>query len=421
MSKLKNKPFPEYDQGQILKQVFNDYKDRLRVDVELSDSANLDAFGRLRASDANLAFESILKYDKQSLLWDETISGSATSTHVANESCVNMVTSTTANDEVVRQTKRYVPYFPGRSQLIMLTGNLGGLKTNVRQRIGYFDAQNGVFFEMDGSTLKTVVRSYATGSAVDTAVNQSSWNIDSLDGNGDSGITLDISKAQIFLIDLEWLGVGRVRYGFVIDGKIVYCHEANHANSLSTVYMTTAKLPCRYEIKNTGEAASSTTMKHICSVVITEGGRPTGGVVRSVNGGNTLRSASSGNRVPLLSLRLASAYNRASLKPLNFTIINGNNADYRYELVLNSTLTGASFVAVDGYAERDISGTASSGGTVIISGYSIGSTDVVNIDLSEILTSIESNIAGTSDILSVVIIPINNTTAVASLDYREVV
>jgi hypothetical protein len=421
MSRIKNLPFPDQDQGQIFKQVFNDARDRLRTEIELTDSSNSDAFGRLRVSNPELVFESIHKYDKQPLLWDETIAGTGTSTHDINQSAVLMAVGTASGDSVVRQTKRYCAYYPGKSQLVMMTGNMGGMKANVRQRIGYFDVNNGVFFEMNGTTLRVVQRSGTSGSPVDTAVNQADWNIDKMDGTGDSGITLDMSKSQIFMIDLEWLGVGRVRCGFIIGGRFVQCHEFNNANSIVGPYMTTAKLPLRYEIVNTGTSASTTTMYHICGTVITEGGKATGGIVRSVNNGTTYKTANGGNRVPLITIRLKSANNRASLVPLKFEIINSNATDFRYELVLNGTLTGASFNGALGYAELDTAATSINTGTTILSGYSLGNVQVSTVDLADILTSVESDIAGTSDILSVVITPISNTTAMAALTYREIV
>ena len=182
-------------------------------------------------------------------------------THSPNDSGVILSGTTASGSTSIRQTFEYYRYQPGRSQQVLMTGVMGAKKTNVRQRIGLFDANNGLFFEQDGTNLKVVRRTKTSGVVVDNAVFQSAWNIDHLDGAGKSGILLDMSKAQIFVIDFEWLGVGRVRFGFNINGITYYCHQIFNANNLTTVYMQTANLPLRYELQNT--AASRYTNQNV--------------------------------------------------------------------------------------------------------------------------------------------------------------
>jgi hypothetical protein len=147
-------------------------------------------------------------------------------------------------------------------------------KTNVRQRIGYFDENDGIFFESTSTTgFNFVLRTSTSGSVSDAnSVAKANWNVDTFDGSGPSGVTIDFTKAQIWFADIEWLSVGRVRCGFVIDGLLHYAHSFNNANNLSLPYMKTANLPCRYEIENTGTSAGTTSFKQICSSIISEGG-----------------------------------------------------------------------------------------------------------------------------------------------------
>jgi hypothetical protein len=154
-----------------------------------------------------------------------------------------------------------------------MTFAFGSAVAGVTKRVGYYSTSDGIFLEENGTVdLAIVKRSSVSGSAVDTRVAQSDWNLDTLDGSGGtrnpSGITLDQSKAQILMIDLQWLGVGRVRVGFDVDGQVFYAHEFLHANSVTTTYMSTATLPVRWEI--TGDSAAS--MKAICSAIASEGG-----------------------------------------------------------------------------------------------------------------------------------------------------
>ena len=148
---------------------------------------------------------------------------------------------------------------------------MGAGAANSHQRIGLFDDQNGVFFDQVDGVLGVTIRSYTTGTAVDTHITEASWNIDKMDGTGVSGVTIDTTKTNIFIIDLQWLGVGRVRFGFDIDGMIFWCHEVNNANTRNVVYMSTPRLPIRYEVENTGASSALDDFRQICSTAIAEG------------------------------------------------------------------------------------------------------------------------------------------------------
>jgi hypothetical protein len=347
--------------------------------------------------------------------------------------------TTASGDKVIRQSRAYHRYQPGKSQLVMLTGVLGAAKANVRQRMGYFDAQNGIFLEQTSVGLRLVRRTYTSGSAVDNTVEQTAWNIDKMDGYGPSDVILDTSKAMIFVIDLEWLGVGRVRCGFVVDGSIYYVHQFNHANSLTSVYMTTANLPLRYEIENTAAAASNTDLIQICSAVISEGGFEEGrGIPFSARSGVTAKAVTT--RVPLVSIRpaatLNSIVNRGTILPISVDVA-ALSKSALIEIVYGGALTNASFAAVDAtnsLTEADIAATAISGGIVVAQEFVPAATraqssspgsSAINL-LSRLPLTL--NIAGAhptspfSDALSVVatVAEANETTNVfAAINWRE--
>ncbi len=248
------------------------------VNVAFQDTASLDAFGRLRVGEIDSLFESTAEYGRSTTLWNHFTSGAAsTSAHVNNESAVRLTCGTEANAYSIRQSFEYFHYQPGKSQEVVLTFVMGAAVASVDRRVGYFDADNGIFLEQHGTTDVAVVRRTKTsGSVVNNRVVQASWNLDKFDGNGPSGLTLDLTKAQILVIDLQWLGVGRVRMGFDIDGKVYYCHQFLNANSLTVVYMSTACLPVRYEIANTGAQGSNHTMDAICAALGSEAGYTSG-------------------------------------------------------------------------------------------------------------------------------------------------
>jgi hypothetical protein len=322
-----------------------------------------DAFGRARGSQPFTLFDSQNRYADSGDFDTSTATG-GTSTFSTNTSSMDLAVTTSSGSQVVRESYRVFPYQPGKSLLIMCTFVMNAGKTNLRQRVGYFGTQNGVFIEQDGTTVYMVRRSYITGSVVDTRVAQSSWNGDKLDGNGLSGVTLDISKSQIFWTDLEWLGVGSVRCGFVIDGQMIVCHTFTNANEAANVYMTTAILPVRYEITNTGATASSSTLKQICCTVISEGGyeRKIAASVARMTAATTVATSFE----PLVSIRLASDRLDAVVLPAAYSVLPTGNADYEIALIKNATLTGASYDTTSfPNVDFDITATAMSGGTIV--------------------------------------------------------
>jgi hypothetical protein len=377
---------------------------------------NVDAFGRLRTAQPFTLFDSQNRFgiDPQ---FDTSTTGSGATSHLANESSVEMSVTTTSGDEVIRETKRVFPYQPGKSLLVMATFVFAAQQENLRQRVGYFGANDGVYFEQNGTDVRFVVRTSTSGSADDTRyVAQSSWNVDKLDGTGPSGYTLDVTttpSAQILFMDFEWLGVGTVRCGFVIDGQFIVCHKFHNANSLDKVYMKTAILPIRYEITATGTLSSSAAMKQICSSVISEGG------YQQVNALSWARMTAATTVTtsfePLVSIRLNSGSLDAVVLPAYYTVFPiPNNVDYEIALIKNTTLTGASYnTATFDNVDFDVSATALSGGTIVLQNYTKGtnqsSGDAIvptgyNFDLQ-----IGRTLAGTSDVYTLAARTISGT------------
>ena len=280
------------------------------LDTNIKMAAN-DAFGRLRISDPYTIFDSQFRYRDNDKFSTSLIGTGSTAVHMPNESVINLTVGIGASAEVVRETKRVFPYQPGKSLLIMTTFAMGTPKANLRQRVGFFGTQNGIFFEQDGLNKYLVLRSYVTGSVQERRVEQTQWNGHKFDGSDFYQRNLDSTKGNIFWTDVEWLGVGDVRCGFVIDGVTITAHTFHNDNLYSTTYMTTATLPVRYEITNTAATGSTSTMKQICTTVISEGGYEGRSNVSiaatSIVTGSLIDTGSPGTRVPLISIRLKSA------------------------------------------------------------------------------------------------------------------
>lgn len=338
---------------------------------------NVDAFGRLRVANPFTLFDSSHRYSDNNL-WATSTTGTANATFVANEGLVDLDVGTANNDEVIRETFKVFSYQPGKSLLVMNTFVMGTAKAGLRQRVGYYGANNGYYVERDGTDVYLVERSLVTGSTTNTRVAKANWNQDKLDGTGPSGLTLDMSKAQILYMDIEWLGLGTVRMGFVINGTFVPAHNFDHANLVTTTYITTASLPLRYEIKNTAVTASASKLKQVCSTVISEGGYSLNGLQQSIGTPITTPTTltTAGTYYPVISLRLKTTRLDAIVILTAASILGiTNNVNYQWRVVGSGTTTGGTWVSAgtNSGVEYNITGTSFTGGRILASGYTQGS------------------------------------------------
>lgn len=339
-----------------------------------------DAFDRIRTSHPINLFDNKFEYDLSPLTFTTSVSGAGTVTSDTAHSSAILSVGTASGDLAILQSKKYIRYQPGKSQLTMMTGIMGGLKANVTQRIGYLDDGNGVFFQQDGTNLAVVTRSNTSGSPVDTVVTQANWNLDKLNGTGPSGVTVDTSKSQVYTIDFQWLGSGRIRWGLFFNGIPVYVHEFPATNSLATgPYMRTATLPLRYELRNTGTSASPTTLLATCQSVSSEGGLEFPPALQ-FTASNKITAISVSTRRPVLSISPKTTFNsvtnRSTIIFDDLHVLASSGTVY-WELVYNGTLTGAAFASVDSNSTMnfDVTATAISGGTVVDSGFASGGGD----------------------------------------------
>jgi len=341
---------------------------------------NLDAFGRLRVSEPYTLFDSQNRYIDGDQFSNVTATGGNV-VYVQNESSFNLNVSSTSGSSVIRQSKTVQAYQPGKSLLTMNTFAMATLKANLTQRVGYFTTGNGVYFEVAGTTLYLVIRSSTTGSVVEERIAQSSWNGNTLLLGNPLGIVLDPTLTQIFWCDIEWLGVGNVRAGFVINGQFIVCHTFQHANQAgnTTVYMTTASLNPRYEITNTGATTGNSTMKQICSTVISEGGFTPSTKIGYVNNGTSTTRVGSANTVTsLCSIRLNPSYPDAVVVPSQIDLLLIDVRYGQFQIIENATFTTSWSNVTGSVVQSSIHSNTITDGTVVYAGLT-SSRDAVEI------------------------------------------
>jgi hypothetical protein len=339
-----------------------------------------DAFGRLKISEPFTLFDSSHRY-RDNGLWSTYLSATgASATFNASQGLMDLTINAVSGSEVIRETTKVFAYQPGKSLLVMSTFVMNPAKDHLEQKVGYYGDENGMYLELSGSILKFVKRSFITGAVVETQAVQSDWNGDKLDGTGPSGLTLDITKAQILWMDFEWLGVGTVRMGFVINGQLILCHSFHHANLITSTYITTASLPLRYEIRNveTPSPATSSTLKQICSTVISEGGYQLNGAQQAIGTpiGTARTLTTAGTFYPIVSLKLKTSPDRldAIVILTALSILPDSSGSYNWQVRSRAVTQGGSWLSAsdDSSVQYNITGTGvdpATPGRILASGF----------------------------------------------------
>ena len=401
--------------------------------IPVSGHPITDAFNRLRVGTPLTLFDSKLLYDKSPLFWDEaTVSGSGmTSTYLSDESAVEIACSDATAGTMVRQTFQRFNYQPGKSQRIFITGILDGAGsgTGITQRLGYFDDNNGVYFQVKDGVFSLGRRSEASGAVVDTTITQAEFNGDQFPDLGGYDFnnpycqpTVDFTKTLIFCISFEWLGVGSVIYSVIIDTVEYVLHIAHHSNNLTQVYMRSPNLPVRYELSNDGTGGVAK-IKCICSSVISEGGSEDTGILRYTSTEGTHLDADAADTLyAVIGIRLKSTHLDTTIKLVNQTLLAETNDDFEWQVVLNptvaSTFTYSDLTNSAVQVAKGVTANTVTNGTVLLGGF--GSNSVPTS--SELLNSIRlgASIAGVRDEIVLCVRPLAiNLDIQASLTWRE--
>jgi hypothetical protein len=298
----------------------------------VKNDASVDSFGRKRTSAPFTIFDSKQLSDPTIFWDDQEVSGSGTtSSHNVNKASTTLSVSSTTAGKRIRQTFQSMNYQPGKSQLIKMTSTLTN-ESGIIAGLGYGDDNNGIFLTNEDGINYIILRNNATGTPVETKVPQASWNNDTISN-------LDVTKANILVIDFEWLAVGQVRVGFDLGG-IVYAHIFDNANQNDNVYMSSPNLVLRYWIENDG-TGSAASMQAICSSVSSEGGQEDNGLTYRVSNGTTVVTATTGGTsYALLGIQQNIAVPGVVLRPLVTQVLITSNGDFEWELLLNPTVAG---------------------------------------------------------------------------------
>jgi len=395
-----------------------------------SNLANRDAFFRYRISEPFTLFDSFHRY-RDNEKFSYSTSGSGSYSYSSNESTVSLNVTNASGDYCYSESKRVMPYQPGKSLLIMRSFIFATPQANLRQRVGYFSTQNGIYLEQDGTTLYWVLRSYVNGTVDNSRkVAQANWNGHKFDGSPFYQRQLNVTKANILWMDIEWLGVGDVRCGFIVDGVPIVAHTFHNENINTAVYMTTAALPLRAEIENLSTTSGSSSLKTICSTVISEGGFQ--GLSTQDHAATTIVKtdyktlSTPGTFYPMVSMRLKSTRLDAVVLPTQVDVLCDTSDNLYWKLMINPVLNStAGFADYSTYSSVQIDTAATSittSGIVIAAGLVLQRSESTLGGINNFNFQLGRTIQGTSDVLTLAIAGSANTVkGVAGIGWMEIV
>lgn len=344
-----------------------------------------DLFGRLKVSNPYTLFDSTHRYEQDGDFSDVIVGAGSTVGIITSQSTATLTIGSTAGCSFIRESKRVFSYQPGKSLQTLQTFVMNPPKTNLVQRVGYASSENGIMLELDGSQVNIIKRTAISGIGTTIIVPQSQWNQDTLDGNGPSGVTLDLTKSQLMFTEYEWLGVGCVRVGFVNEsGKFHIAHIFNHVNILDSVYMTTATLPIRYEIFNKGNVGSASTMKQICASIQSNGGYEKI-VARDIARRDSMivGISSSTSFTPIVSIRLAPGREDAVVLPKAYSFLgdsSGTGSVIEVALIKNGQISANNWTSTTSQnVQKNIDAVGIvTGGTIVLNDYVSAANKVTN-------------------------------------------
>lgn len=387
------------------------------------DGTYVDAFGRLKVSTPVTLFDSKQLYDNQPLFFDDQeTSGSGTgSTYNSNKASTSLTVSSATAGTRVRQTFQRFNYKSGKALNALFTARMVSHGAGITARVGYFDDKNGIYFESKDGVINIVKRSYTSGAVVEERVPYTDWNGDTMNGRGLSRVQLDPFRCQIMFVDIEWLGVGRVRCGFFYKGRPIVAHTFDHANVVKSVYMSTPNLPIRYEISNDGTGPAAE-LEHICSSVISEGSIEKTGMLRHADSGS-IGPLNNSNKYAILGLRLKSTHlDLTTLIEGISALATSSNDVAHWELIFNPTVAGT--FTFNDVADSGVQVAIGSNSNTVTGGYEIDggyfSNALPNNAVTPNALRLGAAIDGTVDTVVLAVRPVtNNITCEGSITWRE--
>lgn len=209
------------------------------------------------------------------LIWGNTGTGSS----VYRDSLIDFTAS--GGTYIVSQSKRYMPYFSGKPQIVEFTTQNFHTQPGITKRVGYFSSSavtpydsiyDGFWIEDDGTTkyIKAANKGRET-----VSIPLSVW--------GPEWASYDFENFSVFQFYFLWLG-GAALIGFGVIGTAGFkvMAKVDFAGAFKDTICLSPNQPVRYEIRST--AGNSGIFTRICSSISTAGSiKESGKLTSSIN------------------------------------------------------------------------------------------------------------------------------------------
>lgn len=202
-------------------------------DYKFDETVAVTPFSRdlLTVGRTSLLADGFVGTTQDTAFWTNTLTGSGTVTQASEQ--LNLATGVTANSTVKVATQdkgRFIVSNTMQGRISVQLANAGA--ANNVKRWGFYDATNGFFFELNGTTLNAVSRA----GGVDTAVASTSWSSIStfaleVGGGVHSYEIAFFSNVAFFIVDDQ---VHHLSLGFGRKGHFPIQAENNNSGGSTT-------------------------------------------------------------------------------------------------------------------------------------------------------------------------------------------
>lgn len=236
--------------------------------LEIRDVGFATAFGEKstahKVPEGQYSFPMHLDVDQ----WNMMVSETGTCYNADSMLTVSTGTNTAASAMVI--SRNLMHYRSGQGILIQFSAVFSAGVADSLQRLGLGDATNGFHFGYSGESFGVF---HYNNSATPTFIAQSSWSEpDKLDGEGDSGMNLDPTKPNVYMIQAQLHFMGKVNF-YVVTNDCAFpklVHTIKWPNETRSPLTTVAygNLPVHVHAENTGNNTDITVQTASIAVFI---------------------------------------------------------------------------------------------------------------------------------------------------------
>lgn len=234
-------------------------------DVQHDQAAAYSVFGLQKVAQESVIGD--LRFDRQALVEDWNITRTAGGNYQAEPGGVGvrMFTSAAVGSKIEFESKRRFRYQSGRGSLLKMSIILGdtGVAGNRRRWGLRNDAGDGLFYELDGTTMQFIHQ--RQGTVVSTTA-ASAWDVP---------VTID-ANGHLWFIQYPWLGVADPF--LLYDNALV--HRLAYIGTSQQFSLGDPDMHVFLECENVSNS-TAVTLKSGCASVVVEGGSVVSGALES--------------------------------------------------------------------------------------------------------------------------------------------